>query len=949
MRGPKSAWILLIGFLAATGAGYWLSSVIGTEVLRQEAETQLGTLLAGDVEIGRAGLAVQGGLFIQGESVRVYPDASSELGFRLFADRVVAEVDLLALVTGRFRLSGLILEGLTFDILREAGGHWRPLPVQALAGMGSENRSRDAEAYLDFFSAFESVTRTLLAAPIAADRVELRRSRVLFRDESRTNDNVDPSPVVLSLTNLDGLLIHHWLSGKAQLQLSGILGDPATQKTPVDIVGDNDGKGLYRLRVSSDALDLQILDPYLGSDSASLGSNSASPWPDGLLTGSVDYRTDEMKSGTLAIDWAIRGFRSRISLEAGALDIERRQLRLAAVGQLSPDAIRLTGTLVTDDRIGIGLDGEAGRPLAASSPMELGAEINGLSVDHVREFAKSARLQRGSLPSWLTAGRTEKIGLSGTLSLGDWEQLVSGKLSQLPREVTLGAELVEFGISTDEAEVYDELAGRIELRGDTFLLRRGRGRRNGTELPAIDVRINGFSNLFLARAREEAAEAEGPLFPGLDPLRAIFDSPTNEAPEEQAEAGSDPDDVAATTSNSPAPEIQAPPLLYRVRIEHLEHPSLPWALRDADFSVEQGAEKTTLRAASMTWGGVPMQGNLTWRTSPRERLQIVLRADPPVAKQTPEPPDEPETDEAGQSEQSPASRAALLPWASGHVEISQLETGLLPLREFATGFNVVGDSLSLMNVHARLEPRGTLAADVEVDLGRADAVPLELTFTIENAEMSRVAEIFNVQPGDITGTLRMTGKLAGELRPEQALLGELTGRVDLRAQQGELRRRELPLLLALAQASEGYNEYAERDSIAYESMSADMHLGDKRVVTRNFELEGPLRIYASGTLDVVGPPYDVIGVAGLFLFRGAGQLLEAIPLVKIILPGSERGLVGAYYQVTGNLERPQVRSLPGRSFAESLPDALEAPYQILRAILSGGQIDEGRTNPDEPR
>jgi len=100
---------VLVGFLAATSAGYWISSVVGTEVLRQEAETQLSTLLAGPVHIERAGLALQGGLFIQGESVGVYPDSTSALGSRIFAERIVAEVDLLALITGRFRLSGLLL------------------------------------------------------------------------------------------------------------------------------------------------------------------------------------------------------------------------------------------------------------------------------------------------------------------------------------------------------------------------------------------------------------------------------------------------------------------------------------------------------------------------------------------------------------------------------------------------------------------------------------------------------------------------------------------------------------------------------------------------------------------------------------------------------------------------------------------------------------------------
>ena len=238
---------------------------------------------------------------------------------------------------------------------------------------------------------------------------------------------------------------------------------------------------------------------------------------------------------------------------------------------------------------------------------------------------------------------------------------------------------------------------------------------------------------------------------------------------------------------------------------------------------------------------------------------------------------------------------------------------------------------------------------MEVKMSLADAVPVALIFSIEEASMGRVAEIFGISPGEITGTLSLGGSLAGNLRPGEPLLAHLEGNVDLSARKGELQRQTLPLLLALAQASEGYNEYAERASIAYETMTADMTLADDRIVTRNFELEGPLRIYASGTLEIAQPPYEIIGVAGLFLFRGAGQLLEAIPLVKIILPGSERGLVGTYYQVSGDVGQPKVRALTGRSFAEGLPDALEAPYQILRAILSGGQIDEGQTEqPDTP-
>ncbi len=261
---------------------------------------------------------------------------------------------------------------------------------------------------------------------------------------------------------------------------------------------------------------------------------------------------------------------------------------------------------------------------------------------------------------------------------------------------------------------------------------------------------------------------------------------------------------------------------------------------------------------------------------------------------------------------------------------------------------MLGASLFLSHFRANLEPRGTLDGNIELNLSRRNSVPVALTFSLENADMSRVGELFGIRPGDITGTLDISGSLEGSLQPEQSLLTDLAGKAEVNARQGALGRQEIPVLLALAQASEGYNNYADEAAIPYESMTADMNLKDHRVQTRNFELEGPLRIYASGSLDVVTPPYDLIGVAGLFLFRGAGQLFESIPLVKVILPGSERGLVGTYYQVDGDLSRPQVRSLPGRSFAEGLPDLLEAPYQILRAIVSGGQIDEGQTSPQPP-
>ena len=235
MQRRYSALISLLGFLAAVGFGYWISSVIGTEALRTEVEKQLTSIMAGPVEIARAGLALEGGLFIQGESVGVYPDEVSGSGPRLFAQRVVAQVDLLALATGRFRLSGLLLEDVTFDIRRDPAEKWHPLPVAALAGIQTETQSADNEAYLDVFQSFEGVTRTLLAEPIAADRVEVRRGRIRFVDDTKKKPPGEGLPLVVSLEGIEGLLIHHWLSGEATLELTGTLRSEEIQPTPIAV------------------------------------------------------------------------------------------------------------------------------------------------------------------------------------------------------------------------------------------------------------------------------------------------------------------------------------------------------------------------------------------------------------------------------------------------------------------------------------------------------------------------------------------------------------------------------------------------------------------------------------------------------------------------------------------------------------------------------------------
>jgi hypothetical protein len=97
-------------------------------------------------------------------------------------------------------------------------------------------------------------------------------------------------------------------------------------------------------------------------------------------------------------------------------------------------------------------------------------------------------------------------------------------------------------------------------------------------------------------------------------------------------------------------------------------------------------------------------------------------------------------------------------------------------------------------------------------------------------------------------------------------------------------------------------------------------------------LEGPMRVFASGELDLSQSPGQVDAVVGVFLFRQADRVLGNLPLVKNLI--SDKGMVGAYFELTGPLEDPKAKALPGKTLSESMPSVIKAPFKVLQFLLA---------------
>jgi hypothetical protein len=116
-------------------------------------------------------------------------------------------------------------------------------------------------------------------------------------------------------------------------------------------------------------------------------------------------------------------------------------------------------------------------------------------------------------------------------------------------------------------------------------------------------------------------------------------------------------------------------------------------------------------------------------------------------------------------------------------------------------------------------------------------------------------------------------------------------------------------------------------------MTGSFELNHGAISVADFEIEGPLRVFARADIDTNQNPTTIRAVVGIFLFRKPFQMLENMPVLRFFLPGSERGLIGTYFDVEGPLREPEVEALPLQTLMSGVPSAIKAPFQALRFLF----------------
>lgn len=921
-------------FGVALAVGFVASSRIGERWMREEAELQLGRLLGARVHIERVGLRLRYGLEVHGVSVTAEyaapesagPDAAPDV---LSAARVSASFHTASLLIGRVRIARLEIDGLELPLRRDPDGRWHPRYTRAGRDgepqEGAPPLEGEYERQLAGLRGLIRAVHFLLRDQKIADHIVLNDAAVDLLD-ARPRAGCQETARI-RIEGIDGRLDRSWLRGESDIELHGRWVGPDVAAAPLELAG----------RWRDEDSDLHVALAFTGIELAPLRPYLLSPRRDGDVAGRVSgvlaVVTPQPDRGLVEVDWSFDAFESAVALGDIRLKLSAPLETLQARLSLEPRRVRLESARVQGPAIEIRMRGNAARPLRRDSLVTLRADVSRTGLDDVRRLARGLPpAEAGPLLALLDridSGQVTTLGVRGGARLEQWQQLLAGQRRSLPDTLRVQADVADVTIGTSPTDTMSDVSARLTFSGETFELLRFRGRYNGEPLPHVALAVHGIGAVIDGPADREGLTRRAYPLPGLGALWDIV-------------------------RGDPSRDPEHPPSPIRVDLDELHHPALRWPLRHARISIDPQERDLHVTIEGAEWAGRPIRGEAVLDRGDEPELRMELVVDSNVATAAaPEPADDapsdapPAANERALVEAAQAGAAADVaerdaPWASGRFESRAIHTGPIAFERIEGRFALTGQTLALARVRADLLGGGVLEGGTSIALDRRGEVRIGAELDARGASADRVARLFGLPAGFASGRADLRGRLAGPLRPGEALIDGMVGRIVIEARDGALRQK-VPLLAALTHAIEGWSPSAASETLRFEQIDTSIELDRGYLSTDRFALEGPLRILASGSIDLNEQPAPVEATFGFFLLRQADQLLGNIPLVNLLVPGSDRGLIGAYFEATGTVEEPTVRPLPMKSIAQGvpLPEVLRQPFDALQQLFSTGSGESG--------
>ena len=917
--------IVIVGlalFLVAAGAGLLAASQWGPERTRASLETALSERFGSPVTVGSARvffgtgkLAWMKGVLLDASEIETAGNGGAVTVLSI--GRLQAEIAPLSLLRGKVRVRNVALDGV-----RARLGQSEALPAVSAPPPGPIMRSAEAleeasateeaappEPVVGFLEAVANQLETALVRPLRGQQVSLERSEFLL--EAPPLGPGGPA-LVLRLKDVRGTLRSR-RGGQAELSLEAKL-DAGAEATALAFDLDRDRRGAL-------AADLRLREWPLASAGPVLRSFLPTAEIDGL--GQLAVRAARPQPGVFEITARLDAERVAGSLprlgDAEPVPVDLETVRAGLDADIDPERLRIERAFVAAEQTELSASAEIARPLGLPSHTMARVGVDHYDLEQRRHLiALLPPRQLATVESVLEplrSGRLEDVEVSGDATLGEWWRAFDDDIvGLLPETVEASARFAGFAVRAGEGNTLTDLSGRVAFRGDRLELRGVRGRRGGHWMPTLDATLDGVTNLGGNRGlREIPDDPNAPLMLGLGPMYQIVVDP-----------------------NRPPGEMPGALLL---DLDHVVHPTLLWPLRNLFARAIPGEDGIRILVEHGIWGRVPIRAEGIWAIQQSkgerkvERVSVKVGVKPAIAGLEPLDVADPV-------------------WARGRWHLDPHNLGDWRVLKSTGRFHAKGQNVRLVSYDLDLGIAGRGLGEGTIDFSKPDELPYWTTVRVEGAKAPGIVDKIGLEPHEATGDVVLDGDFRGEMRPGRRVIAGMEGRLLVEARDGAILRK-LPVLLAVAKATDTFNPFRRRDEMRYSSIDAVLRIDRGTVHAEELRIDGPdVRLLATGTVDGVDPAHPVEAVVGVFFFKAIDRVIGVVPVLSDLILGEDDNLMGAYVEVTGPWRSPDASLVPLKTLATGPASmAVEGVPRFVRRAITAIQsafespADEGST-PD---
>jgi hypothetical protein len=708
-------------------------------------------------------------------------------------------------------------------------------------------------------------------------------------------------------------------AGDGALACSGLRRDRALASLNARVRrGDATFPAVFALETSHEAasatvrLDAAPIAPLLGAIGIDVPL-------EGELRGNA--RLDAPAEGAHTLEVSLSGKRVRGPLpdRAGAwLALDLPAPKLSGTLAVAADSMTLRGLELSDGAVRLAAEGDLALPPGERAPARLAVELAELPIAEVphllAQLPPAPREDAVRALARVEAGRLTRVRVEAKGGFGELVAALRKSPLEAPGAVRIEAALDGATLRLGETDRATGVAAHADFEGDRLALRVSGGRYNDRPVPRLDAELSGISNL---RSFEEIACREPQPQPPLAGL-----------PRLQEWLGEERDDREETST-----------LAWQrleLALDWVSHPALLCSLEQVEATLEPGETELRFEVSRGVWAGLPVEAQGAWQRDAadpgsRGSVRLAARLGPPFEAMSLDP---------------PAS-----PWLSGTYRFDATRMGRWHVAGAEGRVVANGASLELPDTVLRLAD-AELAGRLGLDLGSANELPFFAQAQFAGVDLLALWKAADFLHGSLAGTLYGGGAISGQLRPGLNPLGDATGLLAMHARTGTVNEK-IPVMLAIALASDQFNPFGSRDELPYDAIDAVARVKNGKLVFDSVQLHAPtLRMGATGKGGVV-EPYALEGVVGLFFFPGLDSLIDRVPIFNRVILGKNNNLVGAYFSLTGRWSAPEASLIPIQSIAtgpagfltEGLPGFVMGGIKRIQSVLLPS---EGAALPADP-